>query len=447
MVDASGAAHRLGLVTVLLIGSGCVDVEPPQTRPSALSQAVTSCEGAKPAAAFQLPVWDLFVVDEHWNALFADVKADVEVDAQLCMNGVLEPIELELQGTSGRTRDKKSFKIKFKRDHALSEVGFEAEARSHALIDKVYLKAVWIDQSMIREALAFDLWREMGHKAPRSGFANLRINGDYWGLYNVVEPVDDEYLERNDYPANGHLYKATRKHGSRADFVPGRNLEKAFEDKTDDGPPSRADLGYLVETLQETPLDEESFERDIDPIFPIDDYLDRMIWVSLTRNGDAVAQNYYLYNAPRDGHDHWYLIPWDSDLCMGANWRDRDAVVPSDVSLMLDGRNYYGRRLTMVPSIRERYVERFHEVLDEVLPEAVMRSHLEARAARVRVDLMKDQGRWQRHVTPDEAFDVIRNFVAERPGILRTALQETFAESNDNSALTESTPDVRTESD
>jgi hypothetical protein len=77
----------------------------------------------------------------------------------------------------------------------------------------------------------------------------------------------------------------------------------------------------------------------------------------------------------------------------------------------------------------------------------VIRSHLEARAARVRADLMRDQERWQRHVSPDEAFDVVRTFVAERPSILRAALQQTFAESNDNSALTESMPDVRTESD
>jgi spore coat protein H len=428
MVATGGAKckHLLGLVVLWMVGTGCQEHEL-QTRPSSLSQPVASCAGARPDESLQLPQWDLFVLDADWDHLHADVKADVEVRAQLCIRGKLEPIRLELQGTSGRTRDKKSFKIKFRRDHALSEVGFDTADQD--VIDKVYLKAVWVDPSMVREAVAFDLWREMGHDAPRTGFANLRINGDYWGLYTVIEPVDDEYLDRNGYPSDGNLYKGTRKHGSRADFAPGRNLSKAFENKSDDDE-SRAgpDLEALVSTLQKTPLEEEAYESDIDPIFPIDEYIDRIVWVSFTRNGDAVAQNFYLYNAPRGGHDFWRLIPWDSDLCMGANWRSRDEVVPPDVNLLIDGGNYYSRRLTMVPGIRERYVDRFRQVLDEVLTEPVTLRYLSQHARRIRRDLAVDQQRWQWNVGPEEAFDAIQDFLEQRPKILRTALHE-FARS------------------
>lgn len=365
------------------------------------------------------------MVDADWDALTQDVTADVEVEAQVCIGGKPEVIGLEFQGTSGRSRDKKSFKIKFERDHALREVGFDTE--DLGAIDKVYLRAVWLDQSMIRESLAFDLWREMGHVAPRTSFANLRINGAYWGLYSVVEPVDKDYLERNGYPAGGQLYKATRKNGSRADFAPGRNLVKAFEDKTGEESDSRTDVAELMAVLQKTPLDEVSFDSEIDPIFPLDEYIDRMVWVSLTRNGDAVAQNFYLYNAPVDGRAFWHQIPWDSDLCMGANWRDRDAVVAPEVSLLLDGGNYFGRRLVKVPGIRERYADRFRRVIDEVLPESGMLNVLDKHAARVRRDLEEDQVRWQRNVAPEEAFDVVREFLSERPQILRAAIDEMFA--------------------
>jgi spore coat protein CotH len=445
MGDAWRWVHRLGLSLVLLVLPACLD-EGPRLRPSALSQPIESCASAGSPRGFQLPVWDLFVVDPDWDAIHDDVDADVEVNAQVCIGGRLEEVGLELQGTSGRSRDKKSFKIKFRRDQELGRVGFEAD--SAELIDKVYLKAVWIDQSLIREAVAFDFWREMGYQAPRTAFANLRINGDYWGLYEVLEPVDGDYVERNGYPEDGHLYKATRKNGSRADFAPGRNLKKAFEDKTDEtGALSRADLESLVDTLQHTTLDEVAFEREIDPIFPLDNYIDRMIWIAFTRNGDAVAQNYFLYNAPREGRDYWYQIPWDSDLCMGASWRDRDAVVPPDVSLMLEGGNYFGRRLTMVPQLRARYAERFLQVIDEVLPEPVTLRHIDRHASRVRKDLAADQRRWQRQIAPEEAFDVIRNFVSERPKILRAALLDDFAHfgeaTDDNEVLDdgESSPD------
>lgn len=425
MAEAARRVHWLGLVVLLVASVACTDegeVEV-RTRPSSLLEPVARCEASR-AGSFQLPVWDLFVLEADWDALHVDVEADVEVPAQLCIGGELETIDLELQGSSGRRRDKKSYKIKFTRDHDLGYVGFDDPVDD--TIDKVFLKAFWGDQSMIREAVAFDLWREMGYSAPRTSFANLRINGDYWGVYGVVEPVDDDYLRRSGYPAGGRLYKATRKHGSRADFAPGRDLDRAFEAKTDDDTESRADLVQLVATLQETALDTAAFEREIDPIFPLADYLDRMVWVAFTRNGDAVAQNFYLYNVPRDGRDFWYQIPWDSDLCMGASWRDRDDVVPASVSLMLKGGNYFADRLVKLPDIGQRYADRFRQVIDEVLTEPVIMHHLEQRAAGVRDDLEEDQLRWHRNVAPDEAFDVIRTYLIERPPVLREALDATW---------------------
>lgn len=423
MVFASPAWRRLGLALLLLVGSGCEGRGELRTRPTSLSEPVESCKGVVSPHGLKLPTWDLFVVDASWAALMADVNADVEVSAQICLGGQLEPIGLELQGTSGRTRAKKSFKIKLGRDHTLTEVGLAADSRE--LIDKVYLKAVWIDPGMIRESVAFDLWRSMGHDAPRTDFANLRINGDYWGLYSVVEPVDKDYLRRNGYPKGGRLYKATRKHGSRADFAPGRDLTKAFEDKNADGEMEwRGDLEALVTTLQETPLEQEAFEREIDPIFSLDDYIDRIAWVSYTRNGDAVAQNFYLYNYPEDDHDSWSLIPWDSDLCLGSSWRGPDVVVPADVSLMLDGGNYFSKRLTATPGLRERYVARYRALLDDVFTEAQVTAFIERRANRVRADLPSEQARWHRTGDPEDAFDVMRTFATERPEVLRTGLAE-----------------------
>lgn len=423
MVVGPHAARWLGFAVSLVVGAACGGESPLITEPDQLVEPVVACPKFASTEELQLPVWDLFVLRPDWDALHEDVDADVEVPAQLCIDGALESIGLELQGSSTRSRDKKSFKIKFAHDRELARVGFERDGDES--IDKVFLKAFWGDQSLIREAVSFDLWREMGHIAPQTAFANLRINGDYWGLYAVVEPVDEDYLRRNDYPSSGRLYKATRKHGSRADFSPGRNLKRAFEDKSQSDA-TFDDLKELVATLQYTDLDLADFEREIDPIFPLGDYLDRMIWVSFTRNGDAVAQNFYLYNAPRAGRDFWYQIPWDSDLCLGSSWRDRDDSVGPEVSLLLQGGNYFAERLMMVPELGQRYADRFREVLDHILTKPVVMAHLEERASHVRADLVQDQLRWQRNVTPDEAFDIVRDFLTERPRILRAAIDQTW---------------------
>jgi spore coat protein H len=394
----------------------------PRTRPPA-ARPLDCAHPPANESPLQAPIWDLAIALESWDELLADPLGDVEADATVCIGARAYPIELELQGSSSRDALKKSFKVKFNRGARLTHAVFGDEG-DEAGLGEVIIKAMALDNSLIREPLAFDLWREMGHDAPRIGFANLRINGAYWGLYTVVEPVDEAFLARRGYPPGGQLYKATRKHGSYADFEPDRDLRLAFEHEAQGSSPAFADLEALVAKLQQTPLDEAAFLRDIDPIFPLDQYFERMIWVAFTQNGDATAQNFFLYNAPREGHDFWYQLPWDSNLCFGASWRDRDEVHPPDGSLLIDGRNHFGRRLMAIEALRERYIARFRAVMEHVLTADVVRATYEHHARRVERDLAHDQERWRRAASPSEAFAVLEDFMAARPSVLRTALAE-----------------------
>ncbi|MCQ2195958.1 MAG: CotH kinase family protein [Bacteroidaceae bacterium] len=45
------------------------------------------------------------------------------------------------------------------------------------------------DRSMMRDAMAFDLWREMGHWGSRTRYAELLINGEYRGVYLLTEKI------------------------------------------------------------------------------------------------------------------------------------------------------------------------------------------------------------------------------------------------------------------
>lgn len=380
-----------------------------------------SCPKA-PSLDAELPVWDLYVTQEHWAVLHEDVFADVTVDALLCIDGKPHAIGLELQGSSTRDEAKKSFDLKLQKGKSLTTDIFGMREE----LPRVLLKAMFQDQSLIREAVSFDMWRAMGHDAPRLSFTNVRVNHADWGLYTVVEPVDEDYFARREalYPQGGRLFKGVRKHGSRADFAPGRDLRKAFENKADDEPQNYEDLKALVHTLQSTPIDQRAYEEAIDPIFALDAYLERMIWVSMTQNGDAVAQNFFLYNAPRDGRDDWRVVPWDSNIALGAAWDDRYGVRATSADLLVDGGNYFSRRLVQIDGLREQYIARFRKVMDAVLTQSVMLGILERHAARVEQDLTRDQARWKRKVAPRAAFDVIESFLRARPGYLDEALEE-----------------------
>jgi hypothetical protein len=404
------------LAPLLLAACGWSSDEggPLLTPPEQSQQAARGKCPREPELDLELPLWDLYLSSQAWEELHRDVTQTVQVDALLCVEGRAYPLELELQGASSRKHVKKSFDLKFAKAAPLDEATFgEREP-----LGRVLLKGMALDQTLVREALGFAAWRGLGHLAPRVGFTNLRINGKYWGLYNLVEPIDRAFLDRYAFAPGGHLYKAVRTKQGRADFKPGRNLHDGFEDKSDQASDAWPDLKNLAEKLQRTPQRYEAFKRDIDAIFPLAPYIDRMVWIAITQNSDAVAQNFYLYNVPVDGRDAWTLLPWDSNVAFGGHWSSPNEVVKTEDWPLVDSANYFSGRLLGVKELREQYIARFRALLDHGLSADDMLEHAAPLMERVRHDLAADQARWQRKAAPDDAFEVLESFVRDRPEVM-----------------------------
>ncbi|MBQ6846714.1 MAG: CotH kinase family protein [Oscillospiraceae bacterium] len=94
--------------------------------------------------------------------------------------------------------DRYSFKIEFD--------GYDSSKSYHGL-DKLCLNNVIQDNTYMKDHLAFTMMREAGAVAPLSSFADIYINGEYFGLYLAVEGVEDAFLLRNYGKDYGELYK------------------------------------------------------------------------------------------------------------------------------------------------------------------------------------------------------------------------------------------------
>ena len=62
--------------------------------------------------------------------------------------------------------------------------------------------------SYMREHLALRLLNDIGVPSPRSMYVRLFVNGDFYGLYLLVEELDSTWLERQRWPADTMLLKA-----------------------------------------------------------------------------------------------------------------------------------------------------------------------------------------------------------------------------------------------
>ncbi len=59
----------------------------------------------------------------------------------------------------------------------------------------------------MRDRLGYHLFREMNVPAPRSVHARIVVNGQYTGLYAMVEQIDGRFTRQNFVNGKGNLYK------------------------------------------------------------------------------------------------------------------------------------------------------------------------------------------------------------------------------------------------
>lgn len=204
-------------------------------------------------------------------------------------------VTLKLKGGGGSFRsfeEKPSFRVDF--------TGVDPSARFDGQRG-VILNNLIQDESMLGEHLAYRTSLALGLTAGRHGFASLTVNGEWYGLYGTVEPVDHAFLERW-WPgdADGPLLQGS----SRSDLVPGG---EEHYDVVQDG-----DLTPLTEAIaaidESTP---ETYFATLGEWFDTDALLAKWAVEIAIGDPDAYVQrhnNTFLY-----WHGRWEMLPWGSD--------------------------------------------------------------------------------------------------------------------------------------
>ncbi|MFN5183801.1 MAG: CotH kinase family protein, partial [Bacteroidota bacterium] len=103
-------------------------------------------------------------------------------------------IRLNLRGSSKMFQPKKSYKISFidslNQDIELSVLGLPPE-------NDWVLEGIYNDKSLMRNAISYEIFRQMGHYSPRYKFVELIVDGDYRGVYGFTEKI-----KRDNYRVN-----------------------------------------------------------------------------------------------------------------------------------------------------------------------------------------------------------------------------------------------------
>ena len=162
------------------------------------------------------------------------------------------------------------------------------------------------DESMLSENLAYWLHAAIGGVAPSQGYACVRLNGDSYGLYSVVETMDEQFVERQFEDPSGNLYEG----GKGADIRMGR--AELFDIEEQGVPKGRGDLEALIDAMETyTP---ETWLEALDRHFVLSELLGMWAVELFVGNIDSYitrSNNFLLYHQPST--TTWTMIPWGED--------------------------------------------------------------------------------------------------------------------------------------
>lgn len=147
-----------------------------------------------------------FELDESdWESLLKNAVAEEYCTADVTVNGktyakagIRPKGNTSLFMVASTDSDRYSFKVKF--DEYVD--GQNCDGLSELILNNNYA-----DATMMKEAVAYDMFSFLGADAPLYNYARVSVNGKYWGCYLAVESVEEEFCQRHYGNDIGELYK------------------------------------------------------------------------------------------------------------------------------------------------------------------------------------------------------------------------------------------------
>ncbi|WP_254073624.1 CotH kinase family protein [Cellulophaga sp. HaHaR_3_176] len=182
---------------------------------------------------------------------------------------------------------------------------------------KLSLKNNYNDKSMLREKVAADIFRTAGLASSHTAFYTVYVDhGDgptYFGLYTLVEEVDDTVIDTQFSDNDGNLYKPD---GDGATFAENSFTKDVFVKKTNEDDADWSDIQNLFTALHDETrtTDTAAWRENLETVFDTDVFLNYLAVNTVIQNWDTygrMTHNYFLYNNLDSGKLNW--IPWDNN--------------------------------------------------------------------------------------------------------------------------------------
>ena len=384
---------------------------------------------------------DIQISEEEWQNILDNPTAEEYHTCDVVINGTrFSSVAIRTKGNTSLTtiamdpnNQRYSFKIEFDRN---------IEGQTCWGLDKLVLNNNYADATNMKEALIYDMFAFLGADASLYNYAEISVNGEYWGVYLALEGVEDGFMLRNYGVQSGALYKpetmamggdadedrdfpgfdfpdlsASGEAGAEAEETPAPKAETDSGDASGEASVSfempdfdfggfsngGANLNYTDDDLDsystiwayaKTKTSDADHRRVVEALKHIDEgteletYMDvdnllRFMAVhNFSVNSDSLSggmtHNYYLY----ESGGLLNMIPWDYNLSlggMGMGGSDANGLVNDPIDDKWSATHFFDALLD-----NEEYLAKYHEYYRELVEEYIFGGGFDAFYERTR---------------------------------------------------------------
>lgn len=343
---------------------------------------------------------ELTIGDEDFRWLNQNRSSDVLVPATYRIDGEeWEDAEARYRGNTTRNLIKKNYKIR----------GNNGDPFPPGRL-KINLQSEYRVPSPMREKLAYDLFGDAGAMAGTAHYINLMRNGEYVGVYDDFEQVDEYFLELRGL--EGSVWKAD------SDEIGGDFRPKSFaayykdyvlEVGTYDDYQHLDDFFRMV---QDTSDDE--FRTEIYRYLDVDEFFDWYSSQAIVSNWDHVLHNYYLFRERESGLFHF--IPWDLELGWDTRNHPIDYGTQRNQWFFILGWNRLFDRFMTMDEFRRIYAVRLAELMRNEFSAERIQGLVQADYDLIRPDIERDwiKPSWESMSMFDDDGEEMQDFIYDR---------------------------------
>lgn len=242
-----------------------------------------------------------------WESLKANFQLNDYYPTYLTWNGItVKNVGIRSRGLGSRSGAKPGLRVDFDR---------YAKDQTMLGLTSIVLRNNTQDPSSLHERIAMRVFTRMGLPASRTAHARLFVNGQFVGLYLIVESVDKRFLTRQFKENDGYLYEyewTTAYYFEDKGSNPSSYTPEPFSPKTHEKDPQPKPLADMILAINNTPT--ADFAR------VAAGYVDlrRFVMQAAVENflgdndglvGYAGMNNFYLYRFQNSNVSTF--IPWD----------------------------------------------------------------------------------------------------------------------------------------